>query len=260
MNIVLLTEEEIGRPLPLGDPRAAHLLKVLKVAEGDLFDVGLIDGPRGKARVTTIDARAIQFECAFSSEIPQLTDVIMLVGLPRPPSARRMLKDLTAQGAGELHFVVTEKGEKSYLNSRLWSNREYERLVREGAAQAFCTRLPKVSVHSSLSDCLEGIEGPTDRLALDNYESSLPLGAYRPHHNRAVLAVGAERGWSAAERDLLRAHEFTLASVGQRVLKTETAAIASLAIVLAKRGTVDASQPAAGGWLTEGVAQTPSRG
>ena len=133
---------------------------------------------------------------------------------------------LTAQGVGELQFVVTEKGEKSYLNSRLWSRREYERLLCEGASQAFCTRLPKVSVHSSLSNCLDGLEGQEDRLALDNYESSLPLGAYHPFHSRTVLAVGAERGWSAAERDRLRALDFTLANVGQRVLKTETAAIA----------------------------------
>ena len=77
-----------------------------------------------------------------------------------------------------------------------------------------------------------------DLLALDNYESSLPLGTYRPCHGHTVLAVGAERGWSAAERDMLRAHEFTLVSVGERVLKTETAAIVALAIVLAKRGLV----------------------
>ncbi len=238
MNIVLFSEKEIDRPLLLDDPRAVHLLEVLKVVEGDLFDVGLIDGPRGKGRITTIGGRGIQFECSFSSEIPQLYDVTMLIGLPRPPSARRMLRDLTAQGAGELRFVVTEKGEKSYLNSRLWSHREYERLLCEGAAQAFCTCLPKVSVHSSLSDCVEGLEGQMDLLALDNYESSLPLGAYRPCHSRTVLAVGAERGWSTSERDLLRAHEFTLASVGERVLKTETAAIVALAIVLAKRGLV----------------------
>ena len=238
MNIVLFTKKEIDRPLPVDDPRAVHLLEVLKVVEGDLFDVGLIDGPRGKGRITAIGGRGIQFECSFSPEIPRLYDITMLIGLPRPPSARRMLRDLTAQGAGELRFVVTEKGEKSYLNSRLWSRREYERLLCEGASQAFCTRLPKVSVHSSLSNCLDGLEGATDRLALDNYESSLPLGAYHPFHSRTVLAVGAERGWSAAERDLLRALDFTLANVGQRVLKTETAAIAALAIVLARRGLV----------------------
>ena len=239
MNIILLTEKEIGGPLPLDDARAIHLLEVLKLVEGDVFDVGLYNGPRGKARIVTVGGRGIELECRFSSEIPQLYDVTMLIGLPRPPSARRLLKDLTAQGVGELHFVATEKGEKSYLNSRLWSHGEYKRLLRDGAAQAFCTRLPTVSVHSSLQDCLEGLDGQTDRLALDNYESSLPLGELdRPCQSRTVLAVGAERGWSAAERDLLRAHDYILASVGQRVLKTETACIAALAIVLAKRGVV----------------------
>ena len=238
MNIILLTEKEIESPLPLDDPRAVHLLEVLKLGEGDVFDVGLYDGPRGKARIVTVGGRGIRLECRFSSEIPQLYDITMLIGLPRPPSARRLLKDLTAQGVGELHFVATDKGEKSYLNSRLWSHGEYKRLLREGAAQAFCTRIPTVSVHSSLQDCLEALDGQTDRLALDNYESTQTLGEYRPCQSRTVLAVGAERGWSAAERGLLRAHEFALVSVGQRVLKTETAAISALAIVLAKRALV----------------------
>ena len=238
MNIVLFAVKEIDVPLPLNDSRAVHLLEILKLGVGDVFDVGLLDGPRGKARITEIGRRGIQLECSFSTEIPRLYDVTMLIGLPRPPSARRLLKDLTAQGVGELQFVVTEKGEKSYLNSRLWSHGEYKRLLCEGAEQAFCTRLPKVFVHSCLADCVHELEGDGDRIALDNYESNLELGAYHPNHGNTVLAVGAERGWSAAERDLLRAHDFTLASVGQRVLKTETAAIAALAIVLAKRGLV----------------------
>jgi 16S rRNA (uracil1498-N3)-methyltransferase len=238
MNIVLLAENEIDGPLPLDDIRSVHILEVLKLGEGDLFDVGLLDGPRGKAKITAIGRRGIELECTFSSDIPRLYDVSMLIGLPRPPSARRILRDLTAQGVGDLQFVVTEKGEKSYLNSRLWSHGEYKRLLSEGAAQAFCTRLPNVAVHSSLGECLEGLEGQTDRLALDNYESSLPLGSYRPCHRSTVIAVGAERGWSAIERDLLRAHDFTLVNVGQRVLRTETAAIAALAIVLAQRGLV----------------------
>ncbi|HEY1848006.1 MAG TPA: RsmE family RNA methyltransferase, partial [Opitutaceae bacterium] len=48
-----------------------------------------------------------------------------------------------------------------------------------------------------------------------------------------ALAFGPERGWSGAERDLLRARGFTLAHLGTRVLRTETAVVAALAIAKA---------------------------
>ncbi|HKB91619.1 MAG TPA: RsmE family RNA methyltransferase, partial [Opitutaceae bacterium] len=43
-------------------------------------------------------------------------------------------------------------------------------------------------------------------------------------------AFGPERGWSATERTLLRAHRFTLAHLGTRVLRTETACVVALSL------------------------------
>lgn len=238
MNIILFAKNELDVPLPLDDPRATHVLEVIGCGRGDSFDIGLIDGPRGKARIVAIGKCDLRLEFHFSTHIPQLYPVVMIIGLPRPPSARRILKDLTSQGAAELHFVATDKGEKSYLNSRLWSRQEYQRLLREGAEQAFCTRLPEVAVHTSLVACLDLLGGEADRLALDNYEATLSLRDYRARQACCILAVGSERGWSTPERDLLRERRFLLVSIGERVLKTETACIAGLALVLDKLGVI----------------------
>ncbi|MFT5091064.1 MAG: 16S rRNA (uracil1498-N3)-methyltransferase [Candidatus Latescibacterota bacterium] len=234
MNIILFEKDELDRPLGLDDARAKHVIEVIGCKQGDSFDVGIVDGPRGKARVGAIGKRGMVLDFHFLSEIPHLYPVAMVIGLPRPPSARRILKDLTSQGVSQLHFVATDKGEKSYLNSRLWTGDEYQRLLREGAEQAFCTRIPEVILHESLTACLDELAEGGDRLALDNYESSISIGQYRAQYGRCVLAVGSERGWSAAERQVLRARDFTLVGMGERVLKTETACIAGLALVLAK--------------------------
>ena len=234
MNIVLFNEEELDRPLPKDDARALHVLNVIGCRQGDSFDIGLIDGPRGKARIEAATHRGLELDFHFSETVPKLYPVTMIIGLPRPPSARRILKDLTTQGADSLHFVATDKGEKSYLKSRLWTDGEYERLLREGAEQAFCTRLPKVVIHESLKACIEQLGDATDRLALDNYEAAMPLGAFQASQERCVLAIGSERGWSTAERNLLRKNSFKLVNIGDRVLKTETACIAGLTLILHK--------------------------
>ena len=234
MNIVLFNEEELDRPLAKDDARALHVLNVIGCRQGDSFDVGLIDGPRGKACIEAATYRGLELDFHFSETVPRLYPVTMIIGLPRPPNARRILKDLTTQGADTLHFVATDKGEKSYLKSRLWTDGEYERLLREGAEQAFCTRLPEVVIHESLTACLEQLSDATDRLALDNYEAAIPLGTFQPSQERCVLAIGSERGWSAAERNLLRKNRFELVNIGDRVLKTETACIAGLTLILHK--------------------------
>ena len=234
MNIILFTEGELQIPIPRRDRRAKHILKVLRLSLGDSFHLGLIDGPRGTAQITGITDREILFDFQLDDDIPQLHPVHMIIGLPRPRSARRILKDVTTQGASELHFVATDSGEKSYLHSNLWTDEGYRQHLLEGAEQAFCTRLPKVVIHPSLKACLNQLNTETNRIVLDNYEATQTLQTYPLNSPHCVLAIGSERGWSDDERNHFRAHGFTLASLGDRVLKTETACIAALAITLAK--------------------------
>ena len=51
-----------------------------------------------------------------------------------------------------------------------------------------------------------------------------------------TLALGPERGWSAAERNLLRSQGFTLVHLGTRVLRVETAVVAAVTLVRSARG------------------------
>jgi RsmE family RNA methyltransferase len=53
-----------------------------------------------------------------------------------------------------------------------------------------------------------------------------------------VLAVGSERGWTQRECELLGGSGFELASLGSRILKTETAVEAAVVLALAKLGRI----------------------
>ena len=69
----------------------------------------------------------------------------------------------------------------------------------------------------------------TTRLALDVYEASQSLSEVTiPNNENTLLAVGPERGWSQSERELLREQKFSLSHMGQRVLRVETAVVASV--------------------------------
>lgn len=237
VNLILFEPMEINAPLPCGDRRAVHIIEVLRCRIGDTFDVGLIDGACGKATLAATTTEGLVLTFAWGETPPPPFPIALIVGLPRPQTARDILRDATTLGVTALHFVRTEKAPASYAQSTLWTSGEWRRHLITGAEQAVATRLPDVTHGATLAEAVAASAGPGTRIALDNYESPQRLSASPiPADVPLTLAIGAERGWSAGERELLRGHRFTLAHLGPRVLRTETAVIAALAIVRAKLG------------------------
>ncbi len=240
VNLVLFEPSEAVRPLPRGDRRAVHLVEVLRRRAGETFDAALVGGPRGKGTVVAIGPEAVELAFAWDPDpLPPLPPLALVVGLPRPQTARDILRDATTLGATALHFARTEKGEPSYATSSLWSSGEWRRHVLAGAEQAFDPRVPDVTYGHPLAAALAAAAAgaPTLRLALDNYEAETGLAdAVVAPGQSAVLAVGNERGWSAADRAALRAAGFMLVHLGTRVLRTETACVAGLTLLRAKLG------------------------
>ncbi len=237
MNLILFEAAETARLLPRRDPRATHILEVLRRRVGDTFDAGLLNGPRGKATLAAIGDDALTLTFAWGAPPPPLDPITLIVGLPRPQTSRDILRDATALGVAALHFVATEKSESSYARSTLWSSGEWRRHLLDGAQQAFDTRVPEVTHGRPLADVIAALENNSSRLALDNYESPARLGECHVIRDTPVaLAVGPERGWTAGDRVALRERGFVFAHLGSRVLRTETAVTAALALVRTKLG------------------------
>jgi 16S rRNA (uracil1498-N3)-methyltransferase len=237
VNLILFEATELDQPLALQDPRAVHLLKVLRRAVGDTFDAGLVNGPRGKGTLTSIHDDKLSLGFIWEPVPDPLPPLIVIAGLPRPQTARDILRDGTSLGASELHFIRTDKGEPGYAQSTLWTTGEWRRLVWAGAEQAFETRIPAVTHGRTLADVLTRLPTTSTRLALDNYEATAAFSAcVLPPEHPPVLALGGERGWSDGERGLLRAHGFQLVHLGSRPLRTEVALVAAITLTRAKLG------------------------
>jgi 16S rRNA (uracil1498-N3)-methyltransferase len=237
VNIILFRPAEVELPLPRRDPRAGHILGVLRRRPGDTFDAGLINGPRGKGSLVAIGEDSLTLAFVWSEPPPPLCPIHLLIGLPRPQTARSILRNATSLGVAAMHFICTEKGEPGYADCTLWKSDEWEQCVINGAAQAFCTRLPEITHGRSLAGAIAGLPAGTVRYALDNYEAPASLSQCQPAAAQpVVLALGSERGWSADERTRLREAGFAFAHLGPRVLRTETACIAAVTLLKAKLG------------------------
>jgi len=230
LNIILLEKKQKVVCLDRQEKIAIHILSVLKAKKGDSIDVGVKNGSKGKAFIREISKNKLCLEIKWSKDkFRDLYPVILLVGLSRPQTCRKILEQASSMGVEKMHFFICEKSEPSYGKSRLWTTNEWEERIVNGVEQAFSTFIPECKLWDNLISCLDSLNPGGDRIALDNYESFKPL-SYETSFNETNchLAVGPERGWSGKERVNLREAGFTLLSLGPRVLRQETAVVVGL--------------------------------
>ncbi len=237
MNLVLFEPGELDAPLPRGDVRARHIVEVLRLGVGATIEAGVIDGVVGVATLTEVGAAALRLSFEPGAEPPPLPDITLVVGLPRPPSARDVLRDATTLGVRAIHFVTPQLGDPNYATSSLWKTGEWRRQLIQGAGQARCTRLPAVTWGRRLATVLA--ESPaTERLALHNDEAAAPLSRWRRADGGSgvLVAIGPERGWGPRDLVALSEGGCSLWHLGRRVLRVELAVAAALTLVGAARG------------------------
>ncbi|MHB9153413.1 MAG: RsmE family RNA methyltransferase [Spirochaetales bacterium] len=241
MNIVFLREAEIGALIAPSDRRCAHIARILKKNAGDHIAAGCSDGTIGQARIESLSREGLVLSYRPESPAAPLRPIRLLMGFPRPIQAGRVLKDLASLGIAELWFALSDLGEKSYAESSFFRKKEFESHLIEGAEQAGNPRLPEIRSFWTMDRACEaleasGVEAKAGRFMF-HPDASLPRIAELPEIDPPVtLAIGSERGWTKRELELLATHGFKACFLGDRILKTETAALAAVSILSSRLG------------------------
>ena len=244
MNICLFSENELSMPLPLKDERAEHIIKILHKKAGDSFTAGIIGGQSGTAVISSINDDGISFDFTAEGDGKPLTSLDMVIGFPRPIQLKRLLRDIAALGVGRVFLTGTDLGEKSYMQSTLVEKGAAYKMLLDGTVQAGSTHIPELFLFKSLDECLSEIEKGGEklcRLALDNVNPSCRLAdAVKSDSDaeRYIAAIGSERGWTDRERRLLETKGYVRCGMGERIMRTETAATVAGAIILSGIGTI----------------------
>lgn len=232
MNLVLITPDEAAAGLPADDARARHLRETVGLAVGGTFHVGIENGLRGIATITAL-APKLTFAVAWEKSPQARLPLTVLVGLPRPQTAKKVLHDLASLGAARIIFFESAKGDPGYLTSSLWKDGEWREHVLKGTEQACSTLVPEVTRVGSLAEAVTLVAADAWKVALDPYEATGAPELSTPAQT-AVLAIGPERGFAKAERATLRAAGFGFAHLGDRILRVEAAALVGGALMLAQ--------------------------
>lgn len=259
MNIVLFSQDELTKPLPPRDERTVHIRKVLHKTVGDSFEAGIIDGQAGQAVITADTDEGISFSFTPQSDGKPLFPVTLIVGFPRPIQLKRLFRDVAGLGVQAVWLCGTELGEKSYMDSNIVEKGAARAALTDGTAQAKSTHVPELRLFPSVKACLAALADESAggiRVMLDNVkpegslfscmqtklaearcawvvnqaDKSASTGKAEVPH--VYASIGSERGWTDNERDQFKAAGFSSCSMGNRVLRTETAATVAATIIL----------------------------
>ena len=110
---------------------------------GDYLYVGVEGGSIGKALIKEDDEGGMLLEVNTYWESPAPLPVHLLVGLPRPQTTRRLLREIPSLGVEKITFFLAEKSEPSYRNSKLGPHLSGNKQLREGTEQAFVMHIPE---------------------------------------------------------------------------------------------------------------------
>jgi 16S rRNA (uracil1498-N3)-methyltransferase len=230
-RIWVSSAELAGPSVTLEGEAHRYLCRVLRLAAGDAID--LFDGRGLEVAATIVRAGPRDMTLALGARrqraLPVTPPVTLLQGLPR---AERM--DLIVQKATELGAVrvVPVRTTRSAAGQQARPDR-WDRIAREAARQCGRAELLDIAPLSSLGDAVAALAPDTARVVpWEEAPGAAPLHALIPEHPSGVaVLIGPEGGLTAEEVAVATGAGFRVATLGPRILRTETAAIAALAAI-----------------------------
>jgi len=234
VNLLLLEPSEfIGGEAILSGRRAEHLLRVLKVAPGDVIRVGVINGKLGSGRVLAIEGTAVRLAVELEREPTCDLHVELILALPRPIMLQRILKQATVLGVRRFYLIRSRRVEKSFFHSPVLEFEKMRSLLLEGMEQAMDTWLPEVTIHHQFKPFIEDVlptlagQGVIAHPDASGTLAGLPVSGEQGQ--RLLLAVGPEGGWSDYELQCFMDQGFYGFTMGNRILHVDTAVVSLLA-------------------------------
>ena len=218
-----------------------HLARVLRLHPGDLVVASDGAGRELTVRVESVGDVAsgtVLSVATRASESP--IAITLLQGVPKGDKMETIVRACTELGVARIWPALAERTIVRVEAAR-WRERarRWQRVAREAAKQCGRVVVPEVEVPRPLAEWLTASDDDALSLCLwEGAESPLASvldGVAAPPARLRVL-VGPEGGLAREEVDAALAHGFAVVGLGPRILRTETAAPAFLAIVQSRLG------------------------
>jgi len=222
-----------GQTLALEGQQAHYLGKVMRVREGDTIIVCDNDTGEWAARISEVAKRCViaivETKLRERESVPELW---LCPALLKKDRFDLVLEKATELGAARIQPVITRRCVADKLNLERATT-----ITIEAAEQCARTALPELSEPVKLDALLKDWPSTRALFFADEAGGHSAKAAFGAHCGPAAILLGPEGGFDDAERAAIRSHRAARAiSLGPRILRGETAAIAALSVWMATSG------------------------
>jgi 16S rRNA (uracil1498-N3)-methyltransferase len=243
--------------------QAAHLARVLRAAPGQVYDI-VANGFLHRAEITHVSEQKVDFALHEQLESGAALPLHLLLSVFKFDPMEWAIEKATELGVSRITPILARRTEKHLSHAALKRAERWRRIVLEAAKQSRRTDVPEIADPLPLKQALEQEKSPT-RILLSETEQTTTLttalvDSVRPTGYESValtrtgcptacpepvegsglsdvgssithaIAIGPEGGWTPEEISLFTRHQWQPVTLGPRILRAETAAIAAIAI------------------------------
>lgn len=228
-----IADEVSGNRAALIGSHARHLAQVLRAQIGQEFEISTGAEVRS-GKVLSVHPERVEFELGqFVTECNQ-AEVTIALSIFKFDRMEWAIEKCTELGVGRIVPVIAARTESHLAKASMKRVERWRRIARQATEQSRQAFAPEVSDPIKLRELI-GIHGDR-RIVVSEMEKKVMLNnAIPPQFVPAILALGPEGGWKEEELSAFRESGWIAASLGKTILRTETAAIAAVAIAMALR-------------------------
>lgn len=220
-----------GEAIVEGDD-AQHLTRVLRVEPGELYEIS--DNVSAYlAEITEAHKRRVVFSLREPvAPKPPAVRLTLCAALVKFDHFEWMIEKATELGVARIAPFRAARSERGLDQAAGKRVDRWRRIALEASQQSRRDHLPVIDESVDFEDVLTIEAG--GRYACDEEPGAAPfLAAIPPARSTeesVAILIGPEGGWTAGERELFLDRGWTAVSLGNQVLRAETAAMAALAV------------------------------
>jgi len=236
-----IADEVSGDTAALVGEHAAHLARVLRAEVGQEFDIATGEEVR-RGTITTISYDRVEFALdkkpyprlrSKPFDAPKITLALAIFKFDRMEWA---IEKCTEIGVARIIPVIARRTDAHLAAAAAKRHERWQRIVRQAAEQSRRPAPPEIAAAVKLKD-LAGVlpPGALTRVVLAESEEETRLGEIlqsQSTESEVALAVGPEGGWADGELAWFCETGWVAASLGDTILRAETAAIVATALTL----------------------------
>jgi 16S rRNA (uracil1498-N3)-methyltransferase len=218
--------------------QAVHLARILRAQPGQIYDI-VANGFLHRAEIISVSEDAVLFTLHEELESDTALPVHLLLAIFKFDHFEWAVEKATELGVARITPILATRTEKHLGLAAPKRAERWRRIALEAAKQSRRTDVPELAEPVTLKLALQK-ETSDRRILLSETESTTTLlsALQTPQSGHAqgltyAIAIGPEGGWTSEEMALFAKQEWQSVTLGPRILRAETAAIAALAVAAA---------------------------